>query len=362
MSRKRTREEDDNTNLSELLTLLGWDLFRMLARVCTLTPSGHELLFVLRQVCAHTYAIIKETMRLILWPRYEALLGAFAAWRSAPWMERFPFPQPRGPLPLNWVHLCENGSRNGARPLPAQEGERAWHRPLFVWAVSYALPFGPQKVDLQRAMDAVPDKRGDWIIEQIQQDGWGASKDAIVEHSVPAFIATWPLSHKNIGEPGNQGRFLSALVEQIPSPEEALAFFIFWAQHTTFQTWVIDDTFLSNGVELAVIRVLLPWRGLGEMPQTWHCGDYNTAFRYWFGTRADELAYRPWCLSYPQESLFAPDARTKNREALLKVQAAFDDPETRARMLSRCYKRDDIGYRAERMTSLLAVLSAAPVL
>jgi hypothetical protein len=346
------------------VAVLGPDFYRLIADACIRSVEWQEgVLWPWRAVCHGTYAATKDAVQAVLAPRYDALVAALNAWNGAALDAPFVFPQPRGPLPLQWVDLCERGDRRGARPLDSVRGETAWFRPLFVWAMSYVIfPVGTRgwsAVDIPAAMAAAAvNREASWLRHEPAFAAFSVPDASLPDryarytrrwaqapaHTVPAFLSTFCVwcyqGSPDMGAPGNGQYFTLALIKQawptLADLPGAIAFLLLWAQHTTFQTWVIDNTFLVSAIYELAVRLVSEWRGMrciadGDNDHHWPLAlrmNSHRMFTLWFGTRPMALAYKPAFLSYAWS--VHPATCKKNQIAAM---AAFDDLVERERLL-----------------------------
>jgi hypothetical protein len=330
------------------------DLMIALVRVCVSSSSDqNDFIWPWRQVSKAAYASVVYVVREILQPRLRALEVALAAWKDAPLATHFPFPEPRGPLPLGRVELCQFGNRQGARPGGAVPNETAWFRPLFVWAISYVL-FSDGRVNLDKAisdankaasdtyrLDSEPAfhyftcKYVDW---EETKHPYHLKWSRAGEHSPQALLSTFSTGrYENSLDmaifTGNRQRFTRALLDQMNGFVPAIAFLLFWAQHVTFATWVNDLKFLC------ALQVLA-----GELAIEWRCIETrNTGlyyewyfFQLWFGDRPDTLVYNPVYLDYPLDKNKLRRAENK-REAIQN----FAIPEHRQCLIEKAMRTFD---------------------
>ena len=226
---------------------------------------------------------VKVALRDLLFPRYIALVKALGTWGKLPLETRFEFPVPRGPLPVTWVDECSSGNRNAVRPKNARAGETLMPRSLWVWAVTHSLfdtqafpkadiPAAiddckaryPHGVYYEPAFDIMSDLEGNKEQHPDHYERWSMAPN----YSIPAFISTFTCwryqGSLNMGAPGNNQRFLKALLKQAwPTHADlprAIAFLLLWAQHTLFHTWVTDDTFRQSAVDRLVVELIFEWR------------------------------------------------------------------------------------------------------
>jgi hypothetical protein len=282
-----------------------------------------------KDVSRATRERVECALRTFLRPRLTALGEAVPPWLTttagAPAMlTRFPFPTPRGPLSVGWVSLLGE-KRTGARPLDACLTERPMPRGLFVWAIERGLCWPADaapwpRVDIPAALAvAEADSAGAGDTAQLDCEPaylyfknpaapqWSNVHDRwqhAHEHSVLSLLATFTCwsytTGRNMGAPGNRQYFFKALLKQVwPARADipaALAFLLFWAQHTTFATWVIDQTFLQSAIYLLAVELVLEWRGV--RPECVSRADIDMLYAHplythWFASRADELHYLP---------------------------------------------------------------------
>jgi hypothetical protein len=337
------------------------------ARVCVFSCDDQEkVLWKWRQVSKTAHASVARAVRETLEPRFQALEGALVSWKDMPLKTPFPFPVPRGPLPLTYVELTDG--RKGARPPNAREGETRWFRPLFVWAISFVLfpaTTPTDRVDIAKALGDAGDPRGcepaydyflcmQWvemgIVVEKEKD---KEKDAkkwkkypihtkwkhAPEHSPQALLSTFSTGSycygMNMAEPGNRQRFTRALLEQIKGTVPALAFLLLWMQHVTFQTCVTDETFLS-AVQGLTLDLIYKWRGLSmHNAPDYYC---RCPFYLWFGDRPDTLIYDPNALHSP---LMLTRDRAKRAEAKREVISKFADPVHREKLIGKANRHFD---------------------
>lgn len=278
---KDDRPLDGNLDLSLFSPLTTFEFFPS----ALLSVGDWNVFEIWRQVSKSTRACAIAAMRGLLRPRYLALVAALKEWLPQPFDTPFTFPSPGGPLALQWVPLVSSGNRNAVRPPGALVSEKMMSRSLMVWAISLGL-FTDEQLPLVNIPEALA-RAGEGSYknkvyfepafdffslsaEEQKKDNPAYFKkwQYASEHTVPALLSTltvWRYSTGyNMGAPGNHQRFLKALLKQTwPNREDipqAVAFLLFWAQHTTFETHVTDDTFLQSAIYLLCIELIFEWR------------------------------------------------------------------------------------------------------
>jgi hypothetical protein len=322
------------------------DLMVALVRVCVFSRWDQGgVIWSWRQVSKTAYASVVQVVRDILQPRLRALEVALAAWKDMPLATPFSFPEPRGPLTLTWVELCQNGNRRGARPPCTRQGETAWFRPLFVWAISYVLfpvTRDTDRVDLVKAISNatqahIPrfepaftyftDNHDDWP-KDWENHPYHPKWSRAAEFTPQALLSTFSTgsygNSLNMAEPGNHQRFTRALLDQMDGFVPAIAFLLLWMQHVTFETHVTDETFLHALHEL-VLELVFEWRCTRQKERPSH-----SIFYLWFGDRPETLAYDPVCLAHPIST-----NRAQRWALQRKAMEKFNDPELRRQLIEK---------------------------
>jgi len=329
------------------------DLMIAVVRVCIRSSIEQaRVVWSWRQVSKAAYASVVYVVRETLQPRLRALESALKTWKDMPLATPFPFPEPRGPLPLCYVELNFDGDRRGARPRGSVLGETAWYRPLFVWAVSRVL-FPDGRVDLAKAISDAAKTYNPQFEPAYQyftgrfdegftkeEHPYDAKWSQAAEYSPQALLSTFSTglysNSINMADSGNRQRFTRALLDQLSGPLDSIAFLVFWSQHVTFETHVYDHTFL-RALQRLVVELVVEWRCPGEKYSVWWEGIF---FRAWFGDRPDTLVYNPVYLKYA-----AAETRREREDNLRKAIENFENPEHRRRLIEAAVRDFEVDVR-----------------
>lgn len=282
------------------------DIMIPLVRLCILSHEGQEkVLWAWRRVSKAAYDSVVYVVREVLVPRMRALEVALRGWLDAPSETPFPFPVPRGPLPVLAMPLCKGVGRRGARPRDASPIESCWWRPFYAWAISFVLYANERQVDVQLAVDkAIPlysDSHALFTyakgIEPVLDffagvldyeprvphpfnDTWSQRPASVSPQALLSTLcvkSVWQLDPYN----WNQHFFACTLLDQFRDCASAIAFVLCWMQHVAFEGYMPDVHFQL--VLIPLVRHLIhEWRG------SWPDLD---CFFLWFGSHPETLVY-----------------------------------------------------------------------